>query len=69
MQWLFTNINIFFIETTQGEWKRGFHSLPLLPPPPLQRDHLPQVLEQELQGHQPSAFLHHVRGQEQHSTR
>ena len=59
----------FFIETTQGEWKRGFHSLPLLSPPPLQRDHLPQVLEQELQGHQPSAFLHHVRGQEQHSTR
>ena len=59
----------FFIETTQGEWKRGFHSLPLLPPPPLQRDHLPQVLEQELQGHQPPAFLHHVRGQEQHSTR
>ena len=61
--------HVFFIETTQGEWKRGFYSLPLLPPPPLQRRQLPEVLEQELQGHQPPALLHHVWGEKQHSPR
>ena len=56
-------------ENMQGERKGGIYPLPLLLAPPLQRGHLPQVLEQELQGHQPLALLHHVRGQDQHRSR
>ena len=52
-----------------GQREGGVHPGPLLPPPPLQRDQLPQVVEQELQGHQPLALLHHVRREEQHCTR
>ena len=51
-----------------SEWEGGVHLGSLLLAPPLQRDQLPQVLEQELQGHQPLALLHHVRGEKQHSS-
>ena len=56
---------------TKGERERegGVHPGDLLPPPPLQRRQLPEVLEQELQGHQPPALLHHVWGEKQHSPR
>ena len=58
-----------FAQKGGREWQRGFHSDPLLPLVALQRGHLPQVVEQELQGHQPPPVLHHVRGQDQHRPR
>ena len=58
-----------YIYSSPGEWQGGFHPLPLLPLAALQRGHLPQVVEQELQGHQPPPVLHHVRGQDQHRPR
>ena len=58
-----------FAQKGGREWQRGFHSDPLLPLVALQRGHLPQVVEQELQGHQPPPVLHHVRGQDQHRSR